>query len=40
MAGKGKEPIKGYNWTNWYKNHGKINWGHKPPPKPKKEKQK
>lgn len=27
-AGKGKGPIKGYNYKNWNSNFDEINWGH------------
>lgn len=37
-AGKGMKPITGYNPSNWYKNYPAIDWGHKPTPKPKKDK--
>jgi hypothetical protein len=32
-AGKGKGPIKGYNYKNWNKNFDEINWTKKKSPK-------
>lgn len=36
-AGKGKGPIKGYNYKNWNANYDEISWDNKRPTLNKKE---